>query len=185
MTSPSTSSATALGCSRTITSEHLSLHHITRSESDLDSALALRDAQRTVHHPHIADGLPRRNRFRGACLRRIVTFSQTCATWGWTSSAGEGMHDVYGDCRIGVSIGSTVTPCARYFAEQRNCLLFTRHRNAAAGTASSYLLNSSSGRATTERAPACEIVSLCAASRGALRGPSSRQMTGRDRVCVP
>ena len=86
MTSPSTSSATALGCARSVTSEHLSLHHIIRSESDLDSALALRDAQRTVHHPHIADGLPRRNRFRGACLRRIVTFSQTCATWGWTSS---------------------------------------------------------------------------------------------------
>ena len=88
MTSPSTSSATALGCARSVTSEHLSLHHITRSESDLDSALALRDAQRTVHHPHIADGLPRRNRFRGACLRRIVTFSQTCATCGWSDLVG-------------------------------------------------------------------------------------------------
>ena len=82
MTSPSTSSATALGCARSVTSEHVALHHIICSESDLDSALALRDAQRTVHHPHVADGLPRRGMFRGACLRRIVTFSQTCATWG-------------------------------------------------------------------------------------------------------
>ena len=82
MTSPSTSSATALGCARSVTSEHLSLHHIIRSESDLDSALALRDAQRTVHHPHIADGLPRRGMFRGACLRRIVTFSQVFAHLG-------------------------------------------------------------------------------------------------------
>ena len=87
MTSPSTSSATALGCARSVTSEHLSLHHIIRSESDLDTALALRNAQRSVLVAHAADGLPRRGMFRGACLRRIVTFSQTCATWGWTSSA--------------------------------------------------------------------------------------------------
>ena len=77
MTLPSTSSATALGCARSVTSEHLSLHHIIRSESDLDTALALRNAQRSVLVAHAADGLPRRGMFRGACLRRIVTFSQT------------------------------------------------------------------------------------------------------------
>ena len=84
MTSPSTSSAAALGASLWVP---LALDHIVRSESDLDSTLALSKAEGTVSVPHAADGLPRRNRYRGACLRRIVTFSQTCATWGWTSSS--------------------------------------------------------------------------------------------------
>ena len=103
MTSPSTSSATALGCARSVTSEHLSLHHIIRSESDLDTALALRNAQRSVLVAHAADGLPRRGMFRGACLRRIVTFSQTCATWGWTSSSRLRLHEytVIGTCLRG------------------------------------------------------------------------------------
>ena len=76
MTSPSTSSATVLGCARSLTSEHVALHHLARSESGFDSALALGDAERTVLLPHAADGLPRRDRFRGACLRRIVRISQ-------------------------------------------------------------------------------------------------------------
>ena len=76
MISPSTSLATVLGCARSLTSEHLALHHLARSESGFDSALAPSGAQRTVLVPHAADGLPRRNRFRGACLRRIVRISQ-------------------------------------------------------------------------------------------------------------
>ena len=76
MISPSTSLATVLGCARSLTSEHLALHHLARSRSDLDGTLGLSEAEGTVLVPHAADGLPRRNRFRGACLGRKVMFSQ-------------------------------------------------------------------------------------------------------------
>ena len=67
---------------RSVTLVPLALDHIARSESDLDSTLALSKAEGTVLVPHAADGLPRRYRYRGACLRRIVTFSQTFAHLG-------------------------------------------------------------------------------------------------------
>ena len=86
MTSPSTSLATALGCARSVTLVPMILHHIIGSESDLDSTLGLSVAEGTFLVPHAADGLPRRDRYRGACLRRIVRNSQIYATWGWTSS---------------------------------------------------------------------------------------------------
>ena len=114
MTSPSTSSATALGCARSVTSEHLSLHHIIRSESDLDTALALRNAQRSVLVAHAADGLPRRGMFRGACLGRIVTFSQISPTWGWTSSMARGVKCI---ARVRAHRKFVVTtPCFACFA---------------------------------------------------------------------
>ena len=76
MTSPSTSSATVLGCARSLTSEHVALHHLARSESGFHATLASSNAERCLRVPHAADGLPRRDRFRGACLRRIVRISQ-------------------------------------------------------------------------------------------------------------
>ena len=48
--------------------------------SDQDVALALEVSQGYVYHRHVTDGLPSGNRYRTACLRRIVTFSQTGAT---------------------------------------------------------------------------------------------------------
>ena len=47
MTSPSTSSATALGCARTVTPVPLALHHLGRSESGLKCSLATSDGERT------------------------------------------------------------------------------------------------------------------------------------------
>ena len=76
MISPSTSLATVLGCARSLTSEHVALHHLARSESGFEGTLARSKAERSCHVPHAADGLPRRNRFRGACLGRKVMFSQ-------------------------------------------------------------------------------------------------------------
>ena len=70
------------GGARSVTLVPLALDHIARSESDLDSTLGLSKAEGTVLVPHAADGLPRRYRYRGACLRRIVTFSQTFAHLG-------------------------------------------------------------------------------------------------------
>ena len=70
------------GGARSVTLVPLALDHIARSESDLDSTLGLSKAEGTVLVPHAADGLPRRGMFRGACLGRIVTFSQTFAHLG-------------------------------------------------------------------------------------------------------
>ena len=50
----------------------------------LDSALRNGDAERTVHHQHALDGLPRRHRGRTACLGRIDPFSQFSTTYAWT-----------------------------------------------------------------------------------------------------
>ena len=75
------------GGARSVTLVPLALDHIARSESDLDSTLTLSKAEGTVLVPHAADGLPRRNRYRGAYLRRIRTlFLRFSPTWGWTSS---------------------------------------------------------------------------------------------------
>ena len=68
MTSPSTSLAAALGCARSVTSEHAALHHLDRSESGFHATLASSNAERSLPVPHAADGLPRRGRFRSACL---------------------------------------------------------------------------------------------------------------------
>ena len=76
MISQSTSLATMLGCARSLTSEHVALHHLARSESGFEGTLASSNAERSFRVPHAADGLPRRDRFRGACLRRIVRISQ-------------------------------------------------------------------------------------------------------------
>ena len=82
MTSPSTSSATALGCARSVTSVHVALHHLDQSESGFHATLASSNAERCRRVAHAADGLPRRNRYRSAYLRRIVMFSQVSCHLG-------------------------------------------------------------------------------------------------------
>ena len=57
MTSPSTSSAAALGCVQSVTSEHVALHHLGRLESDFRVTLASSNAERYSLVSHNADGL--------------------------------------------------------------------------------------------------------------------------------
>jgi hypothetical protein len=50
----------------------------------LDRTLGLSYAERSVHRQRSADGRSSRDRYRTACLRRIVGFSQFTATYAWT-----------------------------------------------------------------------------------------------------
>ena len=62
----------------------LQLDHFERSRPLLDRTLGLSYAERSVCRQRSADGRSSRDRYRTACLRRIVGFSQFSATYAWT-----------------------------------------------------------------------------------------------------
>ena len=62
----------------------LQLDHFERSRPLLDRTLGLSYAERSVCRQRSVDGRSSRDRYRTACLRRIVGFSQFSATYAWT-----------------------------------------------------------------------------------------------------